>query len=119
MDQQLTNQEYRHSENAKLVYILYLVSLIFGITAIIGVVILYINKDEKMPKWLKSHYDFLINTFWKGMIILVVGIITSIFIVGVFLLIFFAVWVIIRCVKGMKRLDLQEEQPNPTEWMFD
>lgn len=119
MGQQLTDQEYKLSENVKLVYILYLVSLIFGITAIIGVVIAYINKDENMPEWLKSHYDFLINTFWKGMIMLVVGVLTSIIIVGIFILIFFTVWVIIRCVKGMKRLDLQEEQPIPDGWMFD
>jgi uncharacterized membrane protein len=118
MEQQYP-QEYKLTENAKIVYILYLVSLALGITAIIAVVIAYINKDDNMPDWLKSHYDFMINTFWKGMIMLVVGVLTAIIIIGIPILIFFTVWVIIRCVKGMRRLDLQQEQPVTDGWMFD
>ncbi len=90
-----------------------------GITAIIAVVIAYINKDDEMPDWLKSHFEYQINTFWKGMIILVVGVATAIIIIGIPILIFWTIWVIIRCVKGMKYLDAQEAQPNPDSWMFD
>ena len=42
---------------AKVVYVLYLVSLVFGITAIVAVVIAYINRDDCAP-WLRSHYQF-------------------------------------------------------------
>lgn len=118
MEQQYP-QEYKLAENAKIIYILYLVSMALGITAIIAVVIAYINKDDEMPEWLKSHYDFLISTFWKGMIMLIVGVLTIIIVIGIPILIFFTVWTIIRCVKGMKRLDLQEKQPFPDGWMFD
>jgi uncharacterized membrane protein len=111
--------EQKQIENTRMVYILFLVSLIFGITAIIAVVIAYINKDDPMPEWLKTHYNFLISTFWKGMLILIVGAITSIIIVGVFILVFFYVWVIIRCIKGMKRLDMSEAQAVPDGWMFE
>jgi uncharacterized membrane protein len=106
-------------ENAKLNYILFLVSLAFGITAIIAVVIAYINKDDPMPDWLKSHYEFQINTFWKGMIMLVVGAVTAVIIIGIPILIFWTVWIIVRGIKGMKRLDLREAQPYPDGWMFD
>jgi len=118
MEQQ-SPQESKIIENTKLIYILYLVSLAFGITAIIGVVMVYINKDDPMPDWLKSHYDFLLNTFWKGMIMLIVGVLTIIIVIGIPILIFFTVWTIIRCVKGMRRLDLIQEQPVPDGWMFD
>ena len=111
--------EFKLTENARITYILYLVSLALGITAIIAVVIAYINKDDPMPAWLKSHYDFLIDTFWKGMIMLIVGVLTIILIVGIPILIFFTVWVIIRAVKGMKRLEMKEAQPVPKGWMFD
>ena len=50
---------------AKIVYILYLVSLLFGITGIIGVVMAYINKDDA-PEWVQTHYQFQIRTFWIG-----------------------------------------------------
>lgn len=118
MDQN-TLAEERLRNNTKLIYILYLVGLAFGVTAIIAVVMAYINKDDAMPDWMRSHYEFLISTFWKGMLILVVGVITSMILVGVLLLVFFYVWVIIRCVKGMKRLDMSEAQPIPNGWMFD
>lgn len=111
--------QFKLEQNAKLIYILYLVSLAFGITAIIGVVLAYINKDDNMPPWLRSHYDFMINTFWQGMILLAIGVVTVVIIVGIPILIFWTVWVIIRCVKGMKRLDMNEAQPNPGGWMFD
>lgn len=115
----LSHTENKLVENVKLNYILFLVSLAFGITAIIAVVIAYINKDDNMPDWLKSHFEYQINTFWKGMIILVVGVATAIIIIGIPILIFWTIWVIIRCVKGMKLLDQQQAQPNPDSWMFD
>lgn len=117
--EQLSFAENKLIENAKLNYILFLVSLAFGITAIIAVVIAYTNKDDPMPDWLKSHYEFQINTFWKGMIILIVGAVTAVIIIGIPILVFWTIWVIIRGIKGMKRLDLQEAQPQPEGWMFD
>lgn len=117
--EQTSYAENKLIENAKLNYILYLISLAFGITAIVAVIIAYINKDDQMPDWLKSHYDFQINTFWKGMIMLIVGVLTAIIIVGIPILIFWTVWVIIRCIKGMKLLDAQQAHPNPEGWWFD
>ncbi len=111
--------EVKLIDNARLNYILFLVSLAFGITAIIAVVIAYINKDTPMPDWLKSHYTYQINTFWKGMVLLVVGAITLVIIIGIPILILFTVWVIIRCVKGIRYLDMQQAHPNPEGWWFD
>jgi len=116
---ELSYAENKLIENAKLNYILYLVSLAFGITAIVAVIIAYINKDDQMPDWLKSHYDYQINTFWKGMVMLVVGVLTIIILIGIPILIFWTIWVIVRSIKGMKLLDLQQPHPNPEGWLFD
>ena len=77
-----------------------------------------------LRKWLwlpmLRFYGFFKITFVRHVCILSgVGVITVIIIVGIPILIFWTVWVIIRCVKGMKRLDLNEAQPNPGGWMFD
>ena len=117
--EELSYAENKLIENAKLNYILYLIGLAFGITAIIAVIIAYINKDDPMPDWLRSHYNYQINTFWKGMIMLIVGVLTAVIIVGIFILIFWTIWVIIRCIKGMKLLDAQQAQANPEGWLFD
>ncbi|MBA6346577.1 hypothetical protein [Colwellia sp. BRX8-9] len=103
--------------SAKIVYILYMVGLIFGITGIIGVVMAYINRDEA-PKWLKTHYQFQIRTFWIGALFIFLGSVLSVILIGWFVLLFWMVWLIIRSVKGMKALDQEKAIDNPTGWFF-
>lgn len=101
----------------RLIYILYLVSFIAGITAIIGVVMAYVNKDDA-SEWLQSHYQFLINTFWKGLVMaLVSGLLMMVFI-GFILIVIVVLWIIIRCVKGLKYIDERKAHPDPTGWGF-
>lgn len=103
--------------SAKIVYILYMVGLIFGVTGIIGVVMAYINKDDA-PEWLKTHYQFQIRTFWIGALYMFLGSILSLVLIGWFLLLFWMVWLIIRSIKGLKALELEKPIANPTSWLF-
>ncbi|WP_333609130.1 DUF4870 family protein [Arsukibacterium sp.] len=105
------------TSGAKLVYILYLVGLIFGITGIIGVIMAYVNKDDG-PDWLQSHYRFQIRTFWMGLLFMIVGGILLIVLIGWFIYLFWVVWLIIRCIKGLKQLDLQQPVKDEKTWMF-
>ena len=102
----------------KLVYILYLVGIVFGITSIIGLILAYMNKsnDENI---INNHYTFQIRTFWIGTLFIFVGIITLFIFVGVLILIFALVWYIIRCIQGLKYIENGEPIPNPNSWMFE
>ncbi len=102
---------------AKLVYILYLVGLVFGITGIIGVVVAYVNKSDA-PEWLQSHYRFQIRTFWMGLVYLILGSILLIVLVGWLVYLFWVIWLIVRCVKGLKALEQQQPVVDETSWMF-
>jgi len=102
---------------ANLIYILYLLSLIFGITSLVGLVMAYINKGDA-PEWLQSHYRFQIRTFWIGLLIGVIGAATAVFMVGILFLVFLFVWWIVRCVKGMKYIADGNAHPDPASWMF-
>lgn len=106
-----------NSSTAKLVYILYLVGLVFGITGIIGVIVAYINKSDA-PEWMQSHYRFQIRTFWMGFVYILIGSILSIVLIGWLVILFWIVWLIIRCVKGLKALEQQQPVENETSWMF-
>lgn len=103
--------------SCKAVYILYLAGLFTGITALIGVVIAYIYRNNS-PEWLRSHYQFQIRTFWMGLLFLAVGSVLSMVMVGFLVLLFWAVWLVIRVIKGWKALSQQQAHPNPTGWMF-
>lgn len=102
---------------AKLVYILYLVSLVFGITSIVGVIIAYVNKGDG-SHWLDSHYRFQIRTFWIGMLYALVGVATVVILIGYLVLLFTLVWLIIRCVVGFKYLNRHQAYPAPGSWLF-
>ena len=111
-------QEKATTEGAALiVYILYLVGIVFAITGIVGVIMAYINRSDA-PDWLKSHYQFQIRTFWIGGLYIVLGAILTVVLIGYLVLLFWVVWLIVRCVKGMKSLDRKEAYPDPTGWMF-
>lgn len=116
-EQTTSNIQSHHSTQsaAKIVYILYMVGLFFGITGIIGVVIAYINKDDA-PGWLQTHYQFQIRTFWIGALYIFIGSILSLILVGWFVLLFWVLWLIIRSVKGLKALDQNLAIEEPTRW---
>ncbi|MEJ2142231.1 MAG: hypothetical protein P8Y24_07725 [Gammaproteobacteria bacterium] len=105
------------TSNAKLVYILYLVSILIGVTGLIGVIMAYVNRGDATD-WLKSHYQFQIRTFWIGFLYMLLGVILAAVIVGYFILFFSLIWLIVRCVIGLKQLDKGEAINNPTSWMF-
>ena len=105
------------SSTALIVYILYLVGIVVGLTALVGAVMAYVNRSDA-PAWLASHYEFQIRTFWIGLLYLVVGTLLTYVLVGYLVLLFWLVWVILRCAKGMKHLDAGEPHPNPAGWMF-
>ncbi len=100
-----------------IVYILYLASLIFGITGLIGVVIAYVNRREE-PEWLGSHYSFQIRTFWIGILYLVISSLLTLILIGWLLILLWYIWVIVRCARGMKCLARGERYPNPKSWLF-
>lgn len=102
---------------ANLIYILYLVSLIVGVTALVGVIMAYMNKGEA-PEWVQTHYRLQIRTFWIGILFSIVGVVTTIILIGWLILLLVVVWWIVRCVKGMQYVGKQQPYPNPATWMF-
>jgi len=103
--------------NAKIVYILYLVSLVVGITSIIGVVMAYMYKAEAAD-WVRDHYRWQIRTFWIGLLYSFVGFLLLFFGIGFLLLIAVAVWFIIRCIKGFQCLEKRQPLPDSGSWLF-
>ena len=117
MNEETFENDPTNKKSAKMVYILYLVGLFFGITGVIGVVMAYVNKDDA-SQWLKTHYQFQIRTFWIGALYMFLGSLLSLVLIGWFILLFWVVWLIIRSVKGLKALDSNRAIENPTSWFF-
>lgn len=104
-------------DTVQLVYILYLVTLILpGIAAVIGLVLAYMNKDNA-PDWLQSHYVYIIHTFWKGLLFVFVGMLTSVVLIGFLILPLALIWWIVRCIKGLQLLGRDSPIPDPRTWL--
>jgi uncharacterized membrane protein len=117
MNEQIGNEKPTSAGSAKIIYILYLISIVIGITAVVGLIMAYVNRDDA-PEWLKSHYRFQIRTFWIGALYLFMGVLLSQVVIGLFIILFWLLWLIVRCARGMKYLDRQQAHPAPEGWMF-
>jgi uncharacterized membrane protein len=67
---------------------------------------------------LKSHYQFQIRTFWIGLLYLVVGTVLCLIVIGIFVLLWWFVWSLVRIIKGTLALTDRKPIINPTSWMF-
>jgi uncharacterized membrane protein len=102
---------------ALVIYILYLVGLTNGLTAVIGLVLAYVSKTDA-PAWLQSHYVFQIRTFWISLLFCAIGCLLLIVGVGVLILAAVGVWFAVRGILGLMRLIRGEAYPNPRSWMI-
>ena len=91
------------------VYVLQALSFAFGITAIVGLVINYVKRDEAAGTLYQSHFDWQIRTFWWGLLWTLVGIVLSFLLVGFAVLFVVWIWSIYRVVNGF--IKLNDNQP--------
>jgi uncharacterized membrane protein len=104
-------------DSARIVYILYFVSLFVGVTSIIGVIIAYVYRADA-PEWVATHYRFQIRTFWIGLLYFFSSLLTAIIIVGFLFAAFTFIWWIVRSVKGWKLLSQGAAYQNPAAWLW-
>jgi uncharacterized membrane protein len=106
-----------NTQVALIVYILYFVSYVVGVTAIVGLVIAYVQIGTADPM-LRSHYQWQIRTFWIGLLYFVIGVVLCFVLVGILVLLFWFIWTLVRTVKGLLALNENRPIANPTSWMF-
>jgi uncharacterized membrane protein len=102
---------------AKIVYILYLVSLAVGVTSIVGLVMAYVNQGQA-PAWMETHYRFQIRTFWILLLYSLVALLLTFVIIGVVLWPLILIWFIVRCVKGLMAIERRQAYPSPASWLW-
>ncbi|HLH92348.1 MAG TPA: DUF4870 domain-containing protein [Xanthobacteraceae bacterium] len=102
---------------AMIVYALYFAGFFTGFSALAGVIVAYVQYDTANPL-LRSHYRFQIRTFWIGLLYFVVGVVLCFVLVGFLVLLWWFVWTLIRCIKGILALNEGRPIANPTSWMF-
>ncbi len=82
------------------VYILQALSFVVLFTAIIGLIINYIKDDDAAGCWLQTHFHWQKNTFWFGLLWIVLGTLTTPILIGYVVLGVTSIWLIYRIAKG-------------------
>jgi uncharacterized membrane protein len=106
-----------NTQLALIVYILYCVGYVTGITAIIGVIIAHVQIGTADPL-LASHYRFQIRTFWIGVLYGVVGVVLAFVLIGFLVLLWWFIWSVIRNIKGILALNENRPIADPGSWLF-
>ena len=104
-------------DGPKLVYILYFIGFVIAITTLAGLIVAYLKRGEAGPS-AKTHYTFLIRTFWIGLLFSFIGVITSMIFIGFLIIAATVVWALIRLIKGFMLANEDKPIPDPGTWLW-
>jgi uncharacterized membrane protein len=83
-----------------------------GWPSIIALVMSYMWRSEASNTYLHSHFDWLISTFWKALICLVIAwllILTMVgLVIGIPIMLITGIWVLYRLCRGFMALNKQK-----------
>lgn len=131
--------EHRNDDNVDLtlgraIYILYLLNVVTGFTAWVGIVVAYIANPEGVH-WLAEHYRFQRRTFWLSCLYAVIGlgllgagigvlcssgsISAWLWIaLGVGILLLNVIWFLVRAIRGWQALERRQAPRHPDHWGY-
>jgi uncharacterized membrane protein len=99
----------------QIVYIIYLLSLLFPFLAIVGVVFTYVFRNDAAG-YLESHAQYLIRSFWIGLLYFIIAGLLCFILIGFILLFVLGVWWIIRMASGLRALLSKKPIQRPLTW---
>lgn len=99
------------------IYITYLATIILPILPIVGVIFGYIFENDAKV-YLKTHYHYIIRSFWIGCLYSMIAGVSLIVGIGIILIPLCMIWWLIRAAKGLKSLMRSEPIARPETWLF-
>lgn len=101
----------------QLIYFCQFFSFLFGLTAIIGICIVYLKRKVVTGSIYESHFIWQTKTLWFVLSAFVIGWCTSFFVIGFFFVSIAIVWNIYRTIKGYLLLFEDKPMVNPTTFI--
>jgi uncharacterized membrane protein len=100
------------------VYALFLAGIVSGgLTTLVGVVIAYVYRGQG-PHWFDEHYRYQIRTFWLAVLYFAISSLLMLVMIGFVTWLLVVVWLVIRCVKGIRRLQEHRAPDNVDTWLI-
>ena len=83
-----------------IIYILYIASVLIGVTSIVGIIMAYIKRADFAGSEYEDHITYLIRTFWISLIGYLIGIVLMFIGIGMFIIIAVGIWFLYRSIAG-------------------
>ncbi|HEY0052513.1 MAG TPA: hypothetical protein VGB49_03785 [Caulobacteraceae bacterium] len=99
------------------VYVLIIGAVLFGVSIPFGLFIAHTSKRGATP-WIRSHYVYQIRTLWIAVAVAVIGAVTVLIGLGVFILSLLAAWMVLRGAYGVVRLMAGKAMTRPETWLI-
>ncbi|MGR2740569.1 DUF4870 family protein [Billgrantia sp. Q4P2] len=100
------------------VYALLLAGIVTGgLTMLVGVVIAYVYRGQG-PHWFDEHYRYQIRTFWLAVLYFAISGLLMLVLIGFVTWLVVIVWLVFRCVKGIKHLQEHRAPDNVDAWLI-
>jgi uncharacterized membrane protein len=81
----------------------------------VGVIIAYIDRGNSAP-WIRTHYDYLLGTFWKAVVLFFINALLTFVLIGVVTSMLTGIWYLVRVIKSFVRLANGQPIDNPRTW---
>ncbi len=72
----------------------------FGVATVAGVILLYIKRGDAAGTVYASHFDWLMQTFWWGLLWLAISALATLVFIGWIGVVATFIWAIYRVIKG-------------------
>lgn len=87
----------------KIVWGLYLVSLVIGLTGIVGVILAYLWRGDAVGDPMGTHFDRQIRTFWIALAGGVIGLLTTWLLIGFLIIAAAVIYLAVMSVVGLMK----------------
>lgn len=94
----------------------YIAGILMILCAPAGVIISYIDRGKATPL-VASHYNYLIGTFWKGLLFMTISAVLTFLVIGIFAYFATSLWYLFRCIKSLVYLHRGEPIAIPSTWL--
>lgn len=109
------------SERALQVYAVYALLLSGIITAgmapIVAVILAYVFREGEDALF-RSHYENAISVFWQSIVYGLICLVLTFVLIGIAGWFVLAIWLIVRCAKGINLMSKRQPYPSPGSWGF-
>lgn len=103
----ITEQQTKGLNQRQIVHLIYglfalgiLSAGIFGVAIIASIVLAYIKRSDLIGTVYASHIDWIIKTFWWGLLWLVLSLIAALVFIGYLTGLIAIIWIVYRISKG-------------------